>query len=129
VKFIRVFLSLHSIQLIVISALLMTYLALTAVNRPNKTETIEEIPSTEQESVDGSNAESPNRGKNIDAIISLPTAAEVIFEKRTGLETASVTRQVIPTSNTVIVAEGGENEGGPAADQLLFDRRATIFDR
>jgi hypothetical protein len=129
VKFIRLVLSLHSIQLIVISALLMAYLAVAAANRTNKSETIQEIPRTPQGSVDGANAESPNRGKFIDEIISQPTPAEIIFKARRRFGTSPVTGQVIALNTTGIVAESQENEGGSAADQLLLGGGATMLDR
>lgn len=125
-KFLRVFLSLHSIQLIVISVLLMTYLAVTAVNRPNKAETVQAIPSTEEENTRGADAESLNRGKSIKAIISQPTATGIILETPAGSEAAPVTGQVISISNAEVVAESLENESGSAAGPLLVDRRATM---
>ena len=107
----------------------MTYLAVTAVNRPNKSETIQEIRSAEKESIEDAGAESPYKGKNTKAIISESTAIEVILEPTTVLETASAMGRVIPTSKTVVVAESREIEVGSAADQLLFDGGATVLDR
>jgi hypothetical protein len=87
VKFLRVFLSLHSIQLIVISVLLITYLAVTAENRANKTAPVQATSSTEEESASRDNAQSPNTGTSLKSIISQSTVTGIILEARAVPET------------------------------------------
>ena len=119
-KFIRVFLSLHSIQLIVLSALLITYLALTAVNRPSKAATEETVEDA---------VRNPRIGGKTSGQLFQNRQIGIIFEPPTVLETSPVPGQVITISNTMIVTESREDKGSAAADQLLFDRRATVLDR
>jgi hypothetical protein len=124
VKFLRVFLSLHSIQLIVISVLLITYLAATAENRANKTAPVQAPSRTEEESASRDNAQSLNRGKSLKAIISQSTATGIILEAHAVPETNPAPGQV-----NEIVAESSENESATEAGQHILNPRTAIIER
>ena len=73
-KVFKILLSLHSIKLILISALVITYLVITATNSSNKTEAVNEgstsIASEESKALRVDNVESMDAKIEIDAITS-----------------------------------------------------------
>ena len=118
-RFVKVLFSLFSVQLIVISALLMTYLAVTATNKIQAVHRSTPIAEEESARVAVADTESLDGTKGIKEVSSQPTATGIILEAREGLTTAPVSGQVISISNAEIVSESWVNESGSRANQLL----------
>lgn len=128
VKFVKVFLSLHSVQLVFISAFLITYLAVTATNRTETANLDGNAPITEEESVRGAIADTKSVGgeESIKSIASQRIPAAIILQAPMGLETEPVTGKAVTMSDTESMAESWENESGSAMGQRPFDRQAGL---
>ena len=107
----------------------MTYLAVTAINRSNRTETVHGTSSTDEERARAVDTEFLSRAKSIEPFTSKPAATGMILETRTGLEAEPGAAHLIIMSNAGTVAESRENESGSATGQFLFEPRPTTFER
>lgn len=107
----------------------MIYLAVTAENRPSKTEPIQETSSTEDGSADHVDGEPLTRVKGIMGMISQPTARGKIVEAPAALETKRAPAQKITLREKGVVAESFENESATAVGEVLLSPRPTALER
>ena len=122
-KFLKTFLSLYSIQLIVISTLAITYLAVTAtdgVERENTSAPISEASVADVESL--------NEGNSVKPIATQPIDTGMISLAHSGSQTP-LARQIIGTTDAEIVIQSLGNERGSTSDRLLPDHRPAALNR
>ena len=100
-RFLRVFFSLHTIQLIVILALMFAYLAVTARNR------VATLPAPEEEKAKMAavHTESPIEKDHTEKVAPHAIAGGVILETRAGLETKLFIGQVMTKSSVGVKIE------------------------
>lgn len=132
VKFVKVILSLHSIQLIFISALVMTYLSMTAANRSTRTQALHgSVSIADEESKKFMHVDTGSIGGNIEitAITSRTTALGIRSKSQIRLKTTSVPRRAGNLSNKGRTAERPESQSRSTERQLLSDRLNIMLER
>jgi hypothetical protein len=130
VKFVKVVLSLHSIQLIFISALVISYLSMTAANSSNRIQAVHRSVANE-ESEKFMLVNSGSIGGNIEimAITSQTTALGIMSKSQIRLKTTSLTGQAVNLSSKERKAKRPENKGCSTERQILSDRPDIILER
>jgi hypothetical protein len=131
VKCVKILLSLHSIQLVFISVLAITYLAMTAANSSNRTEPVSgNMPIVDESKVlTLADAESIRGKIEINAITSQTTAFAIVSGLPVGSNAASF---AVSADNMRIkekVIDMWEQKDGDAADRLLSGRRTAKPER
>jgi hypothetical protein len=129
VRFIRVFLSLYSIQLIIISALLITYLAVTTGSPTNTQHEI--APVTEREGLRAMVADVDRRNGDDGTRTATPRpfAIEGDLEAWGSLEMARSTGEIIGISDVKIAPEKKANEGGTNSVPERLRRSGIVMSR